>query len=108
MSIALTRNAAERVRKQLEQRGSGVGLRLGVKQTGCSGYAYTIDFADEITDADAVFEDHGVSVVVRREHLDLMDGTRVDYVREGLNEAFRFDNPKVAGTCGCGESFTIA
>ncbi len=108
MSIALTQNAANRVRKQLEQRGRGLGLRLGVKKTGCSGYAYTIDFADEVTDADAVFEDQGVSVVVRREHLDLMDGTEVDYVREGLSEAFRFNNPKVAGTCGCGESFTIA
>ncbi len=108
MSIALTQNAADRVRKQLEQRGRGLGLRLGVKKNGCSGYAYTIDFADEVTDADAVFEDQGVSVVVRREHLDLMDGTEVDYVREGLNEAFRFNNPKVAGTCGCGESFTIA
>ena len=108
MGIALTQNAADRVRKQLAQRGTGVGLRLGVKKTGCSGSAYTIDFADEVTDADAVFEDHGVNVVVRREHLELMDGTRVDYVREGLNEAFRFDNPKVAGTCGCGESFTIA
>lgn len=108
MSIELTQNAADRVRKQLEQRGRGLGLRLGVKKTGCSGYAYTIDFADEVTDADAVFEDQGVSVVVRREHLDLMDGTEVDYVREGLNEAFRFKNPKVAGTCGCGESFTIA
>lgn len=108
MSIALTQNAADRVRKQLEQRGRGLGLRLGVKKTGCSGYAYTIDFADEVTDADAVFENQGVSVVVRREHLDLMEGTEVDYVREGLNEAFRFNNPKVAGTCGCGESFTIA
>ena len=108
MSIALTQNAADRVRKQLEQRGRGLGLRLGVKKTGCSGYAYTIGFADEVTDADAVFEDQGVSVVIRREHLDLMDGTEVDYVREGLNEAFRFNNPKVAGTCGCGESFTIA
>ncbi|MEX0900883.1 MAG: iron-sulfur cluster assembly accessory protein [Gammaproteobacteria bacterium] len=108
MSIELTQNAADRVRKQLEQRGRGMGLRLGVKKTGCSGYAYTIDFADEVTEADAVFEDQGVSVVVRREHLELMDGTQVDYVREGLNEAFRFNNPKVAGTCGCGESFTIA
>ena len=108
MSIALTQNAADRVRRQLEQRGHGLGLRLGVKKTGCSGYAYTIEFADEVTDADAVFEDQGVSVVVRREHLGLMDGTEVDYVREGLNEAFRFNNPKVAGTCGCGESFTIA
>ena len=108
MAISLTAAAASHIEGNLARRGKGIGLRLGVKQTGCSGYAYTIDFADEITDADAVFEDHGVSVVVRREHLDLMDGTRVDYVREGLNEAFRFDNPKVAGTCGCGESFTIA
>lgn len=108
MSVSLTQNAADRVRTQLQQRGHGLGLRLGVKKTGCSGYAYTIAFADEIGDADQVFEAQGVKVVVGREHLDLMDGTEVDYVREGLNEAFRFNNPKVAGTCGCGESFTIA
>lgn len=108
MSVRLTQNAAERVRRQLEQRGHGLGLRLGVRRTGCSGYAYTIAFADEIADTDAVFDQAGVRVVVARQHLELMDGTEVDYVREGLGESFRFDNPRVKGTCGCGESFTVA
>ncbi|MCA1798531.1 MAG: iron-sulfur cluster assembly accessory protein [Xanthomonadaceae bacterium] len=108
MAVSMTGNAVARVRKQLADRGRGVGLRVGVKKTGCSGWAYTIDFADEIGPNDAVFEDGGVQVVVDRGHLELMDGTEIDYKREGLNEAFRFNNPRVAGTCGCGESFTIA
>lgn len=107
MNVSLTENAAARVRAQIAQRGHGLGLRVGVKNTGCSGYAYTVDFADEITEDDEVFEDRGVRLVVAREHLAVLDGTEVDYAREGLNESFRFRNPNVAATCGCGESFTV-
>jgi len=107
MAVSMTVSAADRVRTQIDQRGRGLGLRVGIKRTGCSGYAYTIDYADDISDADEVFEAHGVRLVVSREHLAFMDGTEVDYAREGLNESFRFRNPKVAATCGCGESFTV-
>ncbi len=107
MSISLTENAAERIRDQLARRGRGLGLRLGIKRTGCSGWSYTIDFADEIGESDEVFDAGGVRVVVDREHLSYMDGTELDYTREGINEAFRFRNPKAAATCGCGESFTV-
>ena len=107
MAITLTDNAAERVRSFLAKRGSGIGLRLGIKRTGCSGYAYTVNYADEVGGEDVVFETDDVKVIVDREFLDLIDGTEVDYVREGLNEAFKFRNPKAAGECGCGESFSI-
>lgn len=106
MAIALTENAATRIKKQLEKRGKGLGLRLGVRRSGCSGYAYTLDYADEIGDGDTVFEDFGVSVVVDSRHLPMLDGTTVDYGREGLNEAFKFVNPNVRDECGCGESFS--
>lgn len=107
MNVELTNNAAARVRAQIAQRGRGLGLRLGIKRTGCSGFAYTVDFADEIGTDDIVFEAHGVQVVVAQEHLPMLDGTEVDYTREGLNEAFRFRNPNAAAVCGCGESFTV-
>jgi iron-sulfur cluster assembly protein len=107
MAISLTRSAADRVRTHLEQRGSGIGLRLGVTQTGCSGYSYVINYADEIADADVVFEDKGVKVVVDPEALQLIDGTEVDFVKNGLNEAFSFRNPNISGECGCGESFNV-
>lgn len=107
MNVGLTDKAAARVRAQIAQRGRGLGLRLGIKRTGCSGFSYTIDFADEIGADDVVFEARGVQVVVSREHLPVLDGTEVDYTREGLNEAFRFRNPNAAATCGCGESFTV-
>lgn len=107
MSISLSQSAAERVREHLAQRGHGVGLRVGIKETGCSGYAYVVDYADSVGDDDQVFEQHGVKVVVDRESLDFLDGTVVDYTREGLNEAFRFRNPNVKDSCGCGESFTV-
>ena len=107
MAISLTNSAAERVRTYLEKRGSGVGLRLGVTKTGCSGYSYVINYADEIDDSDVVFEDKGVTVVVQPDALALIDGTEVDFVKNGLNGAFSFRNPNISGECGCGESFTV-
>lgn len=105
--ITLTGTALDRVRNFLATRGTGIGLRLGLKKTGCSGYAYTVNYADEINDDDVVFDIEDVKVVVDKDNLDLIDGTEVDYVREGLNEAFKFRNPKATGECGCGESFSI-
>jgi len=107
MAISLTDSAASRVRNHLETRGKGLGLRLGVTKTGCSGYSYVINYADEITDSDIVFEDKGVKIVVDPDALALIDGTEVDFVKNGLNEAFSFRNPNIAGECGCGESFNI-
>ena len=107
MAISLTESAASRVRNYLENRGSGIGLRLGVTRTGCSGYAYAINYADEIASGDVVFEDKGVTVVVDSDALPLIDGTEVDFVKSGLNEAFSFRNPNVSGECGCGESFNV-
>lgn len=107
MSISLTSAAADRVRSFLGRRGHGVGLRLSVKKTGCSGFAYVVNYADEIGADDIVFEDQGVKVIVDRGSLDYIDGTEVDFVKQGLNEAFRFRNPNVKGECGCGESFTV-
>ena len=107
MSISLTPSAAERVRTYMASRGKGIGLRLGIKQTGCSGYAYVVSYADEIGTADVVFEEAGVKVVVDRDALKFVDGTEIDFVRTGLNEAFKFRNPNVKGECGCGESFNV-
>ena len=107
MAISLTDAAAERVRGYLENRDKALGLRLGVTETGCSGYSYVINFAEEIGDGDVVFEDKGVKVVVDADALPLIDGTEVDFVKHGLNEAFSFRNPNVSGECGCGESFNV-
>jgi iron-sulfur cluster assembly protein len=107
MAVSLTQSAANRVRDFLRQRGRGLGLRVGIKKTGCSGYAYVIDYADSAKADDAVFEDQGVKVFVDQESLKLIDGTQVDYVKQGLNEAFKFRNPNVKGECGCGESFSV-
>jgi iron-sulfur cluster assembly protein len=107
MAITLTPSAAERVRSYLERRGRGVGIRLGVKRTGCSGWAYVVDYADEVGRNDLVFEDREIRIVVDPAHLTLIDGTEVDFVKQGLNEAFRFRNPNVKGECGCGESFSV-
>jgi iron-sulfur cluster assembly protein len=107
MGITLTTAAAERVRKFLAERGRGVGLRLGVRKTGCSGFAYVINYADEQHADDRVFESQGVRVLVDPGSLSLIDGTEVDFVRHGLNESFRFRNPNVRGECGCGESFSV-
>ena len=107
MAISLTPSAAERVRTYMASRGTGIGLRLGTKQTGCSGYAYVVSYADEIGAGDVVFEDAGVKVIVDRKALEFVDGTEIDFVRTGLNEAFKFRNPNVRGECGCGESFNV-
>jgi len=107
MTVSLTESAAERVRSFLETRGRGVGLRLGVKKTGCSGFAYVVNYADEVGAADVVFEDRGVRVIVDADSLRYVDGTEIDFVRQGLNEAFKFRNPNVRGECGCGESFNV-
>jgi iron-sulfur cluster assembly protein len=107
MAISLTQNAATRVRSFLEKRGHGVGLRIGVRRTGCSGYAYIIDYADSIGTDDVVFDDAGVKVIIDNKSLNLIDGTEVDFVKDGLNEAFKFRNPNVKGECGCGESFSV-
>jgi iron-sulfur cluster assembly protein len=107
MGISLTENAAAHVRKSLEKRGKGEGLRLGVRTSGCSGKAYVLEFVDTIQPDEVVFESHGVKVIVDPKSLLFLDGMVLDYTREGLNEGFKFDNPNVKGECGCGESFTV-
>jgi len=105
VAVTLTENALKRVRAF--GAGPAPSLRIGVRRTGCSGLAYVVNHADEVTADDVVFDQAGVRVVVDRQALELIDGTVVDFVREGLNEAFRFRNPKAKGECGCGESFTV-
>ena len=107
MAISLTASAADRVRDFLSRRGTGIGLRLGVKKTGCSGFAYVVHYADELSEGDTVFESGGVKVIVDGDALELVDGTIIDFVRDGLNEAFKFRNPNAKGECGCGESFNV-
>jgi iron-sulfur cluster assembly protein len=107
MSITLTDAAAERINAFLGNRGKGVGLRLGVKTSGCSGMAYVLEFADEVAPDDQIFEDKGVKVLVDPKSILYLDGTELDYGKEGLNEGFKFNNPNVKDSCGCGESFTI-
>lgn len=106
MSIQLTESAARRIQQQLRQRGTGLGLRVGVKKSGCSGHAYTLDYADALGPEDQVFEQHGATVVVRRDDLMLLDGMTLDFQKQGLNQAFKFLNPNAKAYCGCGESFT--
>ena len=107
MGITLTDAAAGRVQVFLSNRGKGVGLRLGVKTTGCSGMAYVMEFVDEIAEEDKVFEDRGIKVIVDPKSLIYLDGTEVDFAKEGLNEGFTFKNPNSKAECGCGESFTV-
>lgn len=105
--VTLSERAAERVRTFLAKRGKGVGLRLGVKTSGCSGMAYKLEFADGVDAGDRTFDSYGVTVLVDPLSLPYLAGTRLDFVREGLNEGFRFDNPNAAASCGCGESFSV-
>ncbi|MFH1818654.1 MAG: iron-sulfur cluster assembly protein IscA [Pseudomonadota bacterium] len=107
MAITLSERAAQRVQKFLAQRGKGIGLRLGVRTSGCSGMAYTIEFVDEAAPDDLAFESHGVKMIIDPKSLTFLDGTELDFVREGLNEGFKFNNPNVKNTCGCGESFNV-
>ena len=107
MAVTLSAAAADRVRNFLASRGHGVGLRLAIKRTGCSGYAYVVNYAELIGPDDTVFEDQGVKVVVDALSLPLVDGTEVDFIKQGLNEAFKFRNPKAHSECGCGESFSL-
>jgi len=107
MAIQLTEAAARHVSRYLERRGKGLGLRLGVRTTGCSGLAYKLEYADEMQPEDVQFETHGVRVLVDPKSLVYIDGTELDFVREGLNEGFRFNNPNVKSECGCGESFKV-
>ena len=108
MAVTLSEAAARHVTRYIAKRGKGVGVRLGVKTTGCSGLAYKLEYADDIAPEDHVFEEHGVKVLVDPKSLQYIDGTELDYTREGLNEGFKFRNPKVKDECGCGESFNVA
>ncbi|OGA81124.1 MAG: iron-sulfur cluster assembly protein IscA [Burkholderiales bacterium RIFCSPHIGHO2_01_FULL_63_240] len=107
MRVSLSESAARHITRYLSRRGKGVGVRLGVKTTGCSGLAYKIEFADEVAPEDIVFEQQGVKILVDPKSLPYIDGTELDFVREGLNEGFKFNNPNERDRCGCGESFRI-
>lgn len=107
MTVTLTPTAATRVQKFLSSRGKGIGLRLGVKTSGCSGMAYTLEFVDESLPDDKIFESHGVKVLIDPTSFAYLDGTELDYAKEGLNEGFKFSNPNATANCGCGESFSV-
>ncbi|MBS1189014.1 MAG: iscA [Rhodocyclaceae bacterium] len=107
MAVTLSEKAAKHVSNYLAKRGKGVGLRLGVRTSGCSGMAYKLEFVDEVVPEDMVFESYGIKVFVDPKSLPYLDGTQLDYAREGLNEGFKFNNPNVKDQCGCGESFNV-
>lgn len=107
MAIQLTESAAKQIQAQLSKRGHGIGLRIGVKKVGCSGFAYTYDYADDIQPDDERFEVHGTTIVVDRANLAFMKGSTVDFVKEGLKQAFKIENPNVEASCGCGESVSF-
>ena len=107
MAVSLSESAAARVASYLEKRGKGAGLRLGVKTSGCSGLAYVLEFVDVIDENDEVFIDKGVTVIVDKKSLVYLDGFQLDFIKEGLNEGFKFTNPNMKGECGCGESFSV-
>ena len=107
MAITLTENAAKQIQRQLEKRGKGIALRIGVRQVGCTGLAHTFDIADEIRANDHTFESHNARVLVDTDSLAFLDGSRIDFVTEGLKQMFKFDNPNVDSECGCGESFNV-
>lgn len=107
MAIQLTESAARQIRAQLAKRGRGIGLRVGVKEVGCSGFAYTYDYADEMGAGDSLFETHEAKIVVDAKSLGLLNGSTLDFVKDGLKQTFKFVNPNVDATCGCGESFSV-
>ncbi len=107
MAVTLTEKAATHIKNFIAKRGKGVGLRLGVRTSGCSGMAYTLEFADEFNETDSQFESFGVKVLVDPKSLVYLEGTELDFVREGLNEGFKFNNPNVKNSCGCGESVSF-
>lgn len=107
MGVSVTQAAADHIQRHLHNRGHGLGIRVGVRTTGCSGMAYVLEFVDETEPEDEVFEGHGVKVFVDPKSMVYLEGTELDFVKEGLNEGFQFNNPNVAGECGCGESFTV-
>jgi iron-sulfur cluster assembly protein len=107
MAITLTESAAKQIQAQLAKRGKGLGLRVGVKKVGCSGFAYTFDYADEVPAGDRLFEAHGAKVVIDADSLSFIEGSRLDFVKEGFKQVFKFENPNVDATCGCGESFSV-
>lgn len=107
MAIELTENAAKQIKAQLAKRGRGLGLRVGVKSDGCSGYAYTYDYADEVRAGDQLVEAHDARLVIDAKSLEFLEGSTLDFVKEGLKQVFKFHNPNVDATCGCGESFSV-
>ena len=107
MTITVTEAAAAHVQRHLDSRGHGLGIRVGVRTSGCSGMAYVLEFVDDVEPSDEVFEGHGVKVVVDPKSMAYLNGTELDFVKEGLNEGFQFNNPNVSAECGCGESFTV-
>ena len=107
MAVTLTETAAKHIARHLAKRGKGVGLRLGVRTSGCSGLAYKLEYADEVRAEDVRFESHGITVIVDPKSLPYLEGTELDFAREGLNEGFKFNNPNVKDACGCGESFNV-
>lgn len=107
MGVTLSESAAKHVANYIAKRGKGLGIRLGVRTSGCSGMAYKLEFVDEALDEDLVFDSHGVKVIVDPKSLAYLEGTELDFVREGLNEGFKFNNPNVKDACGCGESFNV-
>jgi iron-sulfur cluster assembly protein len=107
VAITLTETAANHIKSQITKSGKGVGLRIGVKKSGCSGFAYTLDIAQEVRESDNIFESHGAKVVVDTESLPFLNGTEIEYEKQGLGYAFKFNNPNVKDQCGCGESFGV-
>ncbi|WP_353570617.1 iron-sulfur cluster assembly protein IscA [Candidatus Albibeggiatoa sp. nov. BB20] len=107
MALTVTEKAAQHVQKSIASRGQGIGIRIAVKTSGCSGMAYTLEFVDDVQEDEQVFESNGIKLITDPKSLLYLDGTELDFVREGLNEGFQFNNPNVKDMCGCGESFTI-
>ena len=107
MPITMTETAAKHIDSHLAKRGKGLGVRLGVRTSGCSGMAYVLEFVDDVSEGDQLFEDQGIKIIVDEKSMLYLDGTQLDFVKEGLNEGFKFENPNVASECGCGESFNV-